>query len=141
MPYVFSNYTQQILCPLSNITPTPHSPHKTRAQNTYFFPFLRLGHNTLFLCLYKYPRADLHVVGMLRFMSDINQPSLPNPFYSVLVSISVFMALSAVFHSIKSPDNSVFLVCSSRVTSALLVLSTIYLFMTVSFSPDIIPSG
>ena len=25
---------------------------------------------------------------------DINQPSLPTPFYSVLVSISVFMALS-----------------------------------------------
>ena len=31
---------------------------------------------------------------------DINQPSLPTPFYSVLVSISVFMALSTVFHSI-----------------------------------------
>ena len=36
---------------------------------------------------------------------DINQPSLPTPFYSVLVSISVFMALSTVFHSINSPDN------------------------------------
>ena len=39
---------------------------------------------------------------------DINQPSLPTPFYSVLVSISVFMALSIVFHSINSPDNSSF---------------------------------
>ena len=37
---------------------------------------------------------------------DINQPSLPIPFFSVLVSISVFMALSTVFHSINSPDNS-----------------------------------
>ena len=37
---------------------------------------------------------------------DINQPSLPTPFYSVLVSISVFVALSTVFHSINSPDNS-----------------------------------
>ena len=37
---------------------------------------------------------------------DINQPSLPTPFHSVLVSISVFMALSTVFHSIKSPNNS-----------------------------------
>ena len=37
---------------------------------------------------------------------NINQPSLPSPFYSVLVSISVFMALSTVFHSINSPDNS-----------------------------------
>ena len=33
------------------------------------------------------PRAHLHVVGMLRFMSDINQPSLPTPFYSVLVAV------------------------------------------------------
>ena len=34
----------------------------------------------------------------------INQPSLPTP-HSVLVSISVFMSLSTVFHSINSPDN------------------------------------
>ena len=32
---------------------------------------------------------------------DINQPSLPTPFHSVLVSVSVFMALSTVFHSVK----------------------------------------
>ena len=44
---------------------------------------------------------------------DINQPSLSTPFYSVLVSISVFMALSTVFRSINSPDNSVFSLCSS----------------------------
>ena len=37
---------------------------------------------------------------------DINQPSLPTPFHSVLVSVSVLMALSTVFHSINSPDNS-----------------------------------
>ena len=40
------------------------------------------------------------------YVFDINQPSLPTPFCSVLVSISVFMALSTVFHSINSPDNS-----------------------------------
>ena len=56
------------------------------------------------------------------FVFDINQPSLPTPFYSVLVSVIlfsfilfylihlfilvVFMALSAVLHSINSPDNS-----------------------------------
>ena len=40
----------------------------------------------------------------LRF--DVNQPSLPSPFHSVLVSISAFMAFSTVFHSINSPDNS-----------------------------------
>ena len=37
---------------------------------------------------------------------DINQQSLPTPFYSILVSVSVFVVLSTVFHSINSPDNS-----------------------------------
>ena len=36
----------------------------------------------------------------------INQPSLPTSFYSVLLSISIFMALSTVFHSINAPDTS-----------------------------------
>ena len=40
------------------------------------------------------------------YVFDINHPSLPTPFYFVLVSISVFMALSTVFHSRNSPDNS-----------------------------------
>ena len=40
------------------------------------------------------------------FVFDINQPSLPTPFYSALVSISVFKALSTVFHFLNSPDNS-----------------------------------
>ena len=40
------------------------------------------------------------------FFLDINQPSLPTPFYSVLVSASVFMFFSTVFHSINSLDNS-----------------------------------
>ena len=57
------------------------------------------------------PWAHFHVVGTLRFMSDINQLSLPTPFYSVLVSISVFKALSTVFHSINSPDSSPFSDC------------------------------
>ena len=42
------------------------------------------------------------------YVKDINQPSLPTPFHSVLVSISVFVALSTAFHSINSPDNSPF---------------------------------
>ena len=42
------------------------------------------------------------------FVKNINHLSLPTPFYSVLVSISVFVALSSVFHSINSPDNSSF---------------------------------
>ena len=42
------------------------------------------------------------------YVYDIKQPSLPTPFYSVLVSFSVFMALSTVFCAIHSPDNSPF---------------------------------
>ena len=40
------------------------------------------------------------------YVFDIKQPSLPTPVYFVLVSISVLMALSTVFHSINSRDNS-----------------------------------
>ena len=40
------------------------------------------------------------------YVCDINQPSLLTPFHAVLVSISVVMALSTVFHSINSPDHS-----------------------------------
>ena len=39
------------------------------------------------------------------YVLDINQLSLSTPFYSVLVFISVFIALSTVFLSINSPDN------------------------------------
>ena len=38
-------------------------------------------------------RAHLHVVGIAVYVFDINQLSLPTPFYSVLVSISVIRAL------------------------------------------------
>ena len=40
------------------------------------------------------------------YAKDINQLSLPTPFYSVLVSLSLFMALSTVFDSMNSRDNS-----------------------------------
>ena len=42
------------------------------------------------------------------YVRDTNQPSLLAPFYSVLVPITVFMALSTVFHSINSSDKSLF---------------------------------
>ena len=79
-------------------------------------------------------RADV-VVGVF----DINQPSLPTPFYFVPVSISVFIALSTVFYSIHSPDNSPL---SHSVLPVLFLpywffqLYT-YLFMKVSISPGI----
>ena len=40
------------------------------------------------------------------YVYDMNQPSLPAPLVQFLCVFSVFMALSTVFHSIDSPDNS-----------------------------------
>ena len=42
------------------------------------------------------------------YVFDINRPRWPTPFYSVLVFISVFVALSVVFHSVSTPDISPF---------------------------------
>ena len=75
------------------------------------------------------PRAHLHVVGT----------SLPTPFYSVLVSISVFMALSTVLFHKFSRQLSAFSLCSSCLNSVLLVLSAVYLLMKVFLSPS--PKG
>ena len=47
------------------------------------------------------PSGDVAV-----YVFDINQPSLPTPFYSVLVSIFVFMGLSNAFQSIRSSNKS-----------------------------------
>ena len=71
-------------------------------------------------------------------VSGVNQPTLLTPFYSVLVSISVIMALSTVFHYINSPDNSPF---SHSVLPVLGLLSPISLFLKVSLSSDMIPCG
>ena len=80
------------------------------------------------------PRAHLHVV---RFMSDIKRPSLPIPFYSVLVSIfSLYGPFNCIsFHKF-SRQLSVFSLRSSGLSSALSVLSTICLFIKVFFSPN-----
>ena len=72
----------------------------------------------------------------MQFVSfDINQSSLPTPFYFALGILFVFIALSTVFCSINSPNNSpLFLLCSSSLISALLVLSTAYLFLKLSLT-------
>ena len=56
----------------------------------------------LLLCLIISPRAHLHVVECCGLCSRA-RPLLS---ISVLVAISVFMALSTVFHSINPPDIS-----------------------------------
>ena len=69
--------------------------------------------------------------GDVTVISDINQPSLPTHFYPVLVSISVVIVLSTVFHSINSPDNSPF---SHSVLSVLSLpywsFQTIYIYIS-----------
>ena len=72
--------------------------------NFFLLPLLLLFFlSLLFLVLTGSPsrRGDVAV-----YVYEINQPSLPSPFYSVLVSVSVFMAISTVFQSVNSPDNS-----------------------------------
>ena len=61
------------------------------------------------LCLSLVP-AGLPSLGgdVTLYVKDINQPSLPTPLYPALVSVSVLMAGSTVFHSINSLDNSPF---------------------------------
>ena len=75
-------------------------------------------------------------------MSDMNQLSLPTPF---LFYSCAHFCLYGPFNCISihkfSRQLSGFSLCSSGLISVSLVLSTIYLCMTVSLSPDIIPSG
>ena len=61
---------------------------------------------------------------MTVYVFDRKPTELAHSFYSVLVSVSVFMALSTVFHSINSPDNSPFFCLFFH--SVLLVLSLPY---------------
>ena len=65
--------------------------------------------------------------------------------HSFLFCSCVYFCLYGPFNCISfhkfSRQLSVFSLCSSGLISALLVLSTIFLFMKVSFCPDIIPSG
>ena len=63
---------------------------------------------------------------------DINQSSLPTPFYSVFVSISDVLALSTVFHSKNSPTTLRFLTLFFRSCFCLICL---FNYMKVSFSP------
>ena len=76
---------------------------------------------------------------------DMNQPSLPTSFYSVLVSLlSLYGPFNGTSFQKFSRKPSTFLLCSSGLISALLVLSTIYLFVDVSGNPinsDVVPGG
>ena len=68
---------------------------------------------------------------------------LAHTFFFLLFSSCVYFCLYGPFNCISlrkfSRQLSVFSHCSSGFSSALLVLSTIYLFMKVSFRPDVLP--
>ena len=72
-----------------------------------FFFFFFLVIFFLFFFFFSVPTGSPSRGGdVAGYVFDINQPSLSTPLYSVLASISVFMALSTLFCSINSPDNS-----------------------------------
>ena len=65
------------------------------------------GHSTSCFVVVVFSSGSLPRGGDVGgYVIDINQPSLPTPFYSVLVSVSVFMTISTVFHSVNFPENS-----------------------------------
>ena len=102
-----------------------------------------LGQNTVVPALPS-PRAHLPSRGgdVAVYVQDINQPSLPTIFHSVLVStFFLYGPFNCISLHKSSQQFSAFSLCSSRLISALWVLSTIYLFMKVSLSPDIIFCG
>ena len=75
------------------------------------------------------------------YVKNLKQPNLPTPFYAFIVSISVLVTLSTVFHSINSPDSSPFSHSVLPVLPLPYWSFQLYLFMKVSFSPDITLSG
>ena len=90
----------------------------------------------------KSPRAHLHVVEMLRFMS-FTKTSRARAILLVYscVCFCLFGPFNCIsFHKV-SRQHHAFSLCSSGLISALLVLSTIYLFLKVSLSPDMIICG
>ena len=74
----------------------------------------RTLYSAMWLSLTKASYTDVPVGSpscgwnVIVYAFDISYLSLPTPFYYVLVSVSVFIALSTVFQSINSPDNSPF---------------------------------
>ena len=80
-------------------------------------------------------------VAVLRFWHK--PPELAHSFFILLLCL--FLSFYGPFHCISfhkfSRQLSAFSLCSSGLISALLILSTKYLFMKVSLSPDVTPSG
>ena len=76
------------------------------------------------------------------YILNINQLSQPTPFlFCSFVCFCLYGSFNCIsFHKF-SRQLSAFLLCSSGPTSVLLVLSTVYLFIKVSLSPDVTLCG
>ena len=82
------------------------------------------------------------------YVKDTNQPILPTPFLILSLCLFLFVfcfvfygAFDCISFCKFSRQLSAFSLCSPGLNSALLVLSTIHLFMKVSLSPDVSPYG
>ena len=105
---------QILVCAVSFLTSLSHPPPPPPPHHSPPLPSLlpaSILHRHSFCCQDGSPRAHHYVVEMLRFMS-LKYTNRACPlfflflfFCSVLVSVSVFMVLSTVFHS-KNSDNS-----------------------------------
>ena len=96
-------------------------------------------HWRLFMLLSWSPRAHLYVVGMLRFMFWHKPTELAHSFLSCsCFYFCIYCPFNCISFHTFSRQLSAFSFCSSGLISALLVLSTVYLFMKFSLSPDII---
>ena len=78
------------------------------------------------------PRGHLHVVGMLRFLSLIKSSKLA---HSLLFCSCVYFCLYGSFNCISfhkfSRQLSAFLICSSGLISAVLILSATFLYASL----------
>ena len=80
------------LCPLSRKNSDYHTTKANKQTNIIIIITISIA---------PVPKGSPSQGGDIAvYVFDRIQPSLPTPFYSVLVSISVFMALSIVFYSI-----------------------------------------
>ena len=76
------------------------------------------------------------------YVKDINQSSMPTPFYSVLVSVPIFTTLSAEFYSINCSNN--YSLSHSVLLFLFLPYWSFHLYVSiinVSLSPDVILCG
>ena len=117
-----------------------HSEHDTRRL---CWPLFQCQHHTAIGCnqastCRPSPRAPLHVLGMLRLMPT----ELVHSFlFRSYVSFCLYGPFNCISFLTLSRKLSAFSLCSSGLISALLIPSTIYLFMKISLSPYTVLCG